>query len=253
MSEGDVSDVLAELRALYGSEQLCTRGVVHVAHVARAMGDLLHPIRIEAGAPHSATDFFVLNLCRARADAILTSSENLRREPQLTMALQGPWAAALARYRRDVLGKTQAPVCALLTRSGDLPLDHALWNDGTRKYVLTTPTRAGALQHALGSRAQVVAIADLDARSACQTLQARGAALISVEAGPSVASALYEPPSRVNELLLTEWVTYDGVASLATALPDKARLFAGLSRRGECERTEHGQRFRFSRWSQPAS
>lgn len=244
-----MSEVIAQLRALYGGEALCTRGIVHVVYVARAADGLLHPLRIGEGAPHSPTDFFVLNLCRARADAILTSGENLRCEAGLSMALQGPWAPALSAYRREVLGKPDLPVCALLTRSGELPLEHPLWRDGTRKLVLTVPERASSLQRELGTRAEVLGVDDLDAAKACTLLQSGGAQLVSIEAGPTLARALYEPTARVDELLLTEWLGYDASAAVATALPADALLFAHRTCRGESTRSEHGHTFRFSRWT----
>jgi riboflavin biosynthesis pyrimidine reductase len=244
----EVARVERELEALYGSTQLCRAGVVHVTHVARAPSGRLAALEIGPWSPHSPTDFFVLNLCRARADAILTSAENLRREPQLSHALQGPWAAALSAYRRALLGDVEAPLCAILTRSGALPQDHAVWSDGTRKLVLTSPEREAEVRARVGELARVLALEGLSARSACSWLTANGARLVSIEAGPSSARGLYEPPAQVDELLLTHWESAPPDARLAGELPEDDALFQGLRLAGSARRSEGSQSFRFERW-----
>jgi riboflavin biosynthesis pyrimidine reductase len=243
-------DVERELVALYGSRApLPDVGVLHSVHAVRAPDGRLHALRIDADAPKSETDWFVLSLCRARADLVLTSAENLRREPQLSHRLAGPWAGALQAYRRERLGKAAAPSVAILTRRGGLPARHPVWQDGTPKLVLTPPEAAASLERELGGLAEVVAVPALSAQSACRMLAQRGFGLISIEAGPSTASSLYaaEPPS-ISELWLTRWESAPADAALAGALPEDAQLFHGLHLVGDAERTEHGQRFRFEQW-----
>jgi riboflavin biosynthesis pyrimidine reductase len=241
-----------ELSALYGAQPLNTRGTVHVVHAARGPGGVLHALRVGSpGAPHSATDFFVLNLCRARADAVLTSAENLRREPTLTHDLQGPWAAALKEYRSQALSKSAPLTCAILTRTGELPAQHPFWHDGTRKLVLCPAQLTQDVSRRVGARAQVVGLDGLSARTACAWLHGNGHALVSVEAGPSTASTLYEAPSQVDELLLTSWETASAEAELAGPLPDDPSLFAQLRPTSCCTRDEAGETFRFERWARP--
>ena len=254
-------EVTRELEALYGRSSLCSAGVVHVTLAARDASGRLCAVRIDPRAPRSETDFFALNLCRARADAVLTTGENVRREPRLSHQLEGPWAPALAAYRRDVLGKSQPLTCAILTGSGNLPEEHPLWRDGTSKILLTSPECAEEIASRFADRAQVVGLSALSARSACAWLREHGAALVSVEAGPSTVSGLYvearprarerreEPPS-VDELLLTVWEDAppdEGL--LAGALPEDARLFRGLSLAASSRRVEAGHTFRFERWA----
>ena len=253
-------DVESELSSLYGSEPLITRGTVHVVHVARGPNGVLHALRVGSlNAPHSPTDFFVLNVCRARADVLLTSAENLRREPTLQHQLQGPWAEALGRYRSHTLGKAGPPVCAILTRSGELPEQHPFWGDGTSKLLLCPSEKQHELALRFQSplarpgarfdqRAQVIGLPALDARSACSFLHAHGYPLVSVEAGPSTARALYDAPAQVDELLLTHWQDAPVSAELAGPLPPDGALFQGLSLCGSSTRGEAGQRFRFERW-----
>jgi len=249
--EDQVSEVASALSALYGAPQLLTEGVLHVTSAVRTsvQADARAALRVIAvgpRAPQSTTDFFVLNACRARADALLTTAAILRSEPGLVHTLQGPYAAPLARYRAAELHKAEPPLCAILTRSAVLPVAHPVWSDGTRKLVLTTPESAAALRALLGSRAEVVALSGLDARSAIALLQERGHALVSVEAGPSTTAPLYRAPGLVDELLLS---LYEGPlegVELGGELPDQ--LLEGRECLGESEREEESGRWRFQRW-----
>lgn len=250
--ENEVSEVERALLALYGPRPLIAQGVVHVSSSVRAADGRLHVIRIGERSPASESDFFALNACRARADAILTTAKNLRAEPRLHHALQGAAARGLARYRRERLGKADPPWCAIMTRSGDLPLAHAAFSDGTPKLVLTVPEAASSLQARLGSRAEVVGIERLDARGAVQRLHTRGHALISVEAGPSTSGALYEPPSLVDELLLSIYDEPVDAALLGGALPEAEALFRERSLVHALARVEESGRWRFERWQREA-
>jgi riboflavin biosynthesis pyrimidine reductase len=241
-------NVERELAGLYGEHPLPRAGILHSVHAVRAADGRLHALRIDEHAPKSETDWFALSLCRARADAVLTSAENLRREPQLSHRLSGPWADTLTRYRAEMLGKPATLACAILTRSGDLPLDHPVWKDGTHKLVLCPPDAAALLRAKLGTRAEILAAPDLSVAHACRLLQARALALISVEAGPRSASSLYADDPCVTELWLTRWESAPAEAALAGALPADATLFAGLQLLGSNTRVEHGEHFRFERW-----
>ncbi len=239
--ESEVSEVAGWLRALYGITDLPRSGVLHVVSVAAASRQV---IAIGPGAPASEGDFFVLNLARASADAVLTTGSIVRHEPEYRLALQGPQAAALARYRRDVLGKSKPPLCVLMTRDGRLPRLHPLWEDGTEKLVLTVPEHAEALGRVLDGRASVLPVPDLDARNAVKLLRQRGVPRISIEAGPSANAALYEPPALVEELWLS---LYDGPpVPLGGAL--SPRLTDGMTLVSEVARDEQSGRWRYQRW-----
>ena len=79
--EAEASEVASRLRSLYGTTELLRAGVVHVTAVARSAQGPLRVLKIDASSPKSESDFFVLNLCRARADAILTDFRR-KLEPQ---------------------------------------------------------------------------------------------------------------------------------------------------------------------------
>ncbi len=247
-------DVARELESLYGSAQPPLPGVLHIVHAARAADGRLSVLRIGApSTPKSESDFFVVNAARAHADAILTSAENLRREPQLSHALQGPWAGALAQYRREVLRKSAPLTVAILTRTGDLPSPHPVWSEGTTKLVLTPagtspPPRKRARERATTDPVHYIPVPNLDAVSAAHYLHARGLPLVSVEAGPRTVSALYDAQA-VSELWLTRWQSVTSDAEFAGALPEDALLFHGLTLLGSAQRNEGGHDFRFERWT----
>ncbi|MET0340106.1 MAG: dihydrofolate reductase family protein [Polyangiales bacterium] len=248
--EREASEVALAIEALYGARPLLTEGVIHVSAATRGPDGRLSVLKIGPRSPKSATDFFVLNLCRARCDAILTTAANLRAEPDLAHGLQGSWAKRLEVYRRVVLKKPAPSTCAILTGSGDLPVAHPVWEDGTPKLVLTSESAAPALRWVLGARAEVVGVPRLDARTACTYLRdKRGLKLVSVEAGPSTARALYEAPSVVDELLLSTYLEPLRDEQIGYALPDDGVLLRGRTMVAEQTRKEESGKWRFQRWA----
>jgi riboflavin biosynthesis pyrimidine reductase len=251
-----MQDVARELTSLHGTAEPPRAGILHIMHVARAPDGRLSALRIGAAStPASESDFFVLNAARAHADAILTSAENLRREPGLSHALQGAWADALANYRREVLGKSEPPTVAILTRSGDLPDPHPVWHDGTPKLIFTpalpsasAPTGTSPPPRGRAREgARTIALSGLDAVRAAHWLQAHDFPLVNVEAGPRTVAALYAAQA-VTELWLTRWESVTADAEFAGALPEDASLFHGLELLGSAHRSEGGHDFRFERW-----
>lgn len=251
MPESEWASLRSELEALYGDADFLRRdaGILHGVACMRAAGGRLHALRVDQGSPKSETDFLALNLSRARADAILTSARNLRREAALSHDLSGRWGRALRAMRGAILGKNTPPTCAILTRSGQLPeADHPVWRDGTPKVVLTEPSQESALRKRLGARADVMALPGLTARSACAVLQREGARAVSVEAGPTTASELYQAPPQVDELLLTVCEAPLEARVVGAALPPDCELLRGLTRTARTRRVEGGLPFRFERW-----
>jgi riboflavin biosynthesis pyrimidine reductase len=249
---GDDSRAVAEIerraRGLYGSA--ATRevsGVLHVLSAVETADGRLHVIKIGPHAPKSSTDFFVLNYWRAHADAILTTAAIVRAEPALSHELQGPCKAELTAFRNSRFG-TEAPLCAILTRTGDLPLAHDLWHDRVQYRVLTAPERELELQAHLRERATVVGLPDLGAANAVTWLRAQGAKRILIEAGPSTANALYATSPGTNHLLVSRYEGLFDPAAVGGALVEPPRLFAGLSRVACSERTEESGPWRFERW-----
>lgn len=253
----ELQEVQRLVQALYGDSLTGLSGVLHCVSSVRAAADPahLHVIDINQHAPRSPTDFFVLNLARAHADAIVTTAQVVRAEPQLSHQLQGPLAEGLARYRREVLGKSGRQCAVILTRSAQLPVDHRLFQDPLDNFVLIPPEHAAALAVQLAAadaNAEVVPVPSLDIRIAVDLLLQRGAGTILIEAGPSTASALYDPPARVQHLLLSRCEAPLDPRALGRALPADAVLFAGLSCVSEHALTEPSGPWRFQHWLRSA-
>lgn len=231
---------------LFGRGVTETVGVTQVSATVRAPDGLLHVIDIGSDAPKSEYDFFALNFARARADAILTSAENIRREPRLSHELAGTAAASLIALRQT-WKKSAAPLCVILSASGSLPLQHPVWSDGTTKVVLTLPDARERIQLRLGSRARVVGLELLTPRTALTWLSER-AKTIDVEAGPTTSSQLYAAPPMVEELLLSRFEGELEPTALGRALPSDDILFHGLTCVHETRREEASGPWVFQRW-----
>lgn len=209
-------ELAAEIRRIYGSD-LRRTGVVHVMAAWQRDDGPLVTLRTGGDAPRIGHDALALGLARARADAIVTTGEILRREPELRHDLPGPGSLpqALQAWRAEALGKTTPPLLWVMTRSGEVDLDHPAFSRPARSVIYTR--RAGAW--GLESRAadvgvELVVAPEPSARDAVHRLRREfGAATIVFEAGPSVSRQLYERPdepaderavpAQVDELLLT--------------------------------------------------
>lgn len=205
-------EVATEIHRIYGSD-LRRTGVVHVMAVWQRDDGPLVTLRTGGDGPRTAHDALALGLARARADAIVTTGEILRREAELRHDLPGPGnlPSALRSWRAEVLGKTVPPLLWVMTRSGEVDLDHPAFSRPARSVIYTRRAGAWALEsRAADAGVELVAVPEPSARDAVDRLRREfGAATIVVEAGPSVARQLYETadaravPARIDELLLT--------------------------------------------------
>lgn len=207
------ADVSAAGERIYGCrlETVDADGRLRVLHptaVWRRGDGALVTLEINDATPPSAHDFFVLNLCRARADAIVTTGKILRQERELRHDLQGSGRVpeALAAWRRESLGKGSPPYSLVLTSGRGLDLGHPLFHGATRPLVFTSRDgreRIGG--EAARAGVEVAGVDEPGLRSAIAFARERlGAATVSIEAGPSTSAALYEPPAvAVDELLLS--------------------------------------------------
>lgn len=199
-------DISRLVRSLFGVRSAAP-GVLHPTAVWRSPEGRLVTMKIEAGTPGSATDAFVLSWARARADAIVTTGRNLRKEPELVHGLIGPGRVpeVLAAWRKEELGKEGPPVSLVLTSGRGLDLDHPLLVGGETHPVIFTGEEgcrrleAGALRRGI----EVAGHPSPGIRQALAFLRQRGARTISIEAGPSTSRRLYDEPLAVDELLLS--------------------------------------------------
>ncbi len=223
------AEVSALLVHIYGCDPAGLSGVTHIMAVARSTDGLLHALRIGAHAPKSETDFFLLQAVRARVDAILTTSANLRAEPELVHDFVGDSAHALADYRRTVAHKTQPLDVLVLTQSGDVPREHPVWRDSARKHVLVPRAAAEQVRSRVPAQVMVHVIDQLDVRSAVALARTLGCKSISIEAGPTLVRAAYSPEAThepiVDELCLSSYLGAElAPSALSGALPPDAVL-----------------------------
>lgn len=195
----NAGDVDALARSMFGAV-LPFRGVSHVTATWDRPGGGLWVMAIGDETPESEHDFFMLNLSRARADAILVTGKVLRDEPTLRYDLQGPGKLpeALAEWRHTHAGRSQPPLLIVLTSGRGLDPEHPALSGEWARPVLFTSDDA----ELPAMDARVVRTPTPDARSAIRWAQSRGATIVSLEAGPSTVLPLYEKPSVVDELLL---------------------------------------------------
>ena len=223
------------LAELYGEvDWKASTGVLHVAAIAARDRAVIIP---GPAAPVSETDRFVLSAARARADAIVTTGAILRSEPDLRHDLAQDPAENLAflEWRRERLGKSDAPLIVVLSASADFPLEHPAIRGAARGFVWTTADGAARLRRRVGER-----LANLDVvqdgqnvdgvvGATLRLLTFPGIETVLVEAGPSASAALYararqgEPNGGCDELLLSR---YENELARAAAGPQFVSLTA---------------------------
>jgi hypothetical protein len=184
-----------------------------------------HVIRITDASPKSTFDGFALRLARARADVVLTTGAILRAEPTLRYDLGGDELAnGLDAYRRERLGKAGPPELWVLTAGRDLDFRHpALCGPFPTTVVVPTGARLAPLPAHIRRR-------DLPDGGLRALLRAEATAgrLISVEAGPHTHRALYDPPSVIDELMLTLFLGELDVTLRGGEMPGPTELEATL-------------------------
>lgn len=221
------AEVSARLSAIYGQDPAWATGVIHPCAAARADDGQLHVLRIGPNAPKSACDFFLLQAVRARADVVLTSSANLRAEPDLVHDFVGESAQALADYRRQVARKSAPLLVFILTQSGELPRPHPVWSDASIKHVLVPAEGRARVEANTPEGTTIHVVDDLSLRSAAALARGLGHRTLSIEAGPTLSRKGYAPPSIVDELCLSICLQALAPGALGGALPSDDLLLAG--------------------------
>jgi riboflavin biosynthesis pyrimidine reductase len=198
----DAEAVSQRLRRLYGSDPAGEAGVLH--SIALWIGDSgePHALRIAPGCPQSDTDAFLLRAARMRADAIVTTGQILRDEPQLTHEES---SAGLRAWRRERVGLQVGPRTVILTSGDQVDMKHPALGTEHRPMIITGKPAVSPLQsaaHRAGVAVEVIGREATSIRDTLALLRGRGHRTILVEAGPTTAASLYEEPLRVDELLL---------------------------------------------------
>ena len=256
---GTHADVTRAVRTVYGTDLSSATGVIHATAVWRRSGGGLITLNINAETPPSRLDRFVLNLARARADAILTTGKVLREEPSVTPSLIGTHeeAAPLVDWRRVVLGKEGPPLALVLTSGRSLDLDHPFFRSPSPAIVFTSHHAASDMMRAALERSiEVVSHSAPSITSAVVFLQKEtGSRTVAIEAGPSTSLQLYRPSLVVDELLLSEFLGPTVPRSVEGALfLEPAAIEAAFPFRSDPYAVdEPSGPWRFRRWTrQPA-
>ncbi len=177
MSDRPEDRCARRIREIYGDDLLAPAGAVHVTSAWSDRDGRLFTLRIGSDTPRSATDFFALELARARTDAIVTTGQILRDEPDLTCDLTHPEVVA---WRRERLGKSAPPLTLVVSRGTGLDRSHPLF------------------------AASEVIVRNASLRDSLDWLRdERGITSVAIEAGPSTTRPLYEEPVAVDELMLS--------------------------------------------------
>ena len=253
--------VASTAERIYGRRLEPAAAGLHVLHptaVWRRGDGALVTLKINEWSPTSVHDFFVLNLARARADAIIVSGKSVRGEPDLSHRLQGPERVPDAlRAWRERLGKSAAPTSLVLTSGRGLDFSHPLFHGESTAIVFTSPSGAERLRGRRAAGVEIVSVERPDLRQAISFLyEERHAETISIETGPSTSVSLYEPPVRVCELLLS---VYEAPALdervRGGAFVDPERIDALFERPAPPYQVEaaSGARWIFSRYLRPGS
>jgi riboflavin biosynthesis pyrimidine reductase len=252
----DLDSLRRCLKERFGAMPGSGEGVLHVAAVWRPPGEDRNVVlRIGDDTPKSAVDFLLLNVARARADAIVTTGRILREERGVTHDLQGApgTPSALAEWRRAELGLSHPPWLLVLTAGRDLDPGHPALHSWARPIVLCPEGGADEARRRLRSAAvDVVGHPEPGLRAAVDYLRdARAARRISIEAGPSTAIEAYREPLLVDELLLSVFTAETIRAPLRGGeLPtvDEIQRLLGPPRRSFTVEEESG-RWRFERYA----
>lgn len=115
-------------------------------------------------------DRFIMGLLRASADAIIVGARTVEAVSPESLWTPGdtyPDAKSLyAEYRLNVLQKTECPLLVIVSGTGSLGLDRAIFRTpGVRNVLITTPEGAAVLAKAGAARLPSIRIHALDPKS----------------------------------------------------------------------------------------
>lgn len=226
MQDPQLERIEQRLEDLYGPVDWSRQeGLLHVVAIGASRRAV---IALGPTSPASEVDRFVLGVARARADLVLSSGAILRAEPGLVHRFSDDQQEerALQRWRRERLGRTRPPGLGILSRSGQIPVEHPALRFASAGFVWTGRSGRARLGPRVGRLEVVDAVEGRSSEPARRGAEGLGGAIahalssgagsVLVEAGPTLTRALYagpwgaeatpdrtaEPPVRLDELLL---------------------------------------------------
>lgn len=177
----------------------------------------------------SATDQAVMRELRVGVDVVMNGAGTLRASGTSSRV-----ATEAHQALRRSRGRSPHPLAAVVTTSGDLPLDRAFFTERDFDAVVfvadaAPPARRAAIE-ATGRPMVVLPTADFLARVLRHLREERGARTLLVEGGPHLLGALFAL-GAVDEYFLTLGpVAVAGNAPLAAALSSRPPTIEGLTR-----------------------
>ena len=199
-------DMAAAVERVWG-DALEARGVIHAVEVAPEDRGRYVALAGFRRAPLSLHGAWSAALARARADAILTTAESLRRQPELDHRPRVPGldAEPLDAWRRERLRKPQPPVSLIYAKSEAPDLDHPVFRHWTRAVIFTSRRIGWHLEsRAADCGVEVVAVDDPTLEQAVEFLRhSFGAATLAIETEPAEAMELYGDAPTVDEVMLS--------------------------------------------------
>ena len=190
------------------------QSIIHVTSAARLRHGAgtpspLRTLRVDGRGPQSDADFFLLNVCRACADFVVTTAENLRQEPLLSTRIQSASredAGDLADLRA-ALGKPQAEPTTVVMTTREISYlvnTHPVFTQQDGTIVYTTDANAHSIRsqsdNARSRDQRVIAhptpsvpalLAALAAENSTVGRSAAAPITVSLEVGPHTAGSFY--------------------------------------------------------------
>lgn len=152
-------------------------------------------IDVRPGSPRSETDHFLLNLSRARSDAIITTGAILRAEPGVTHAID---SADLRAFRNERLGKARNPISLVLTSGRGLNGSHPMFQSG-ESFAFTSACSLPGITVVHDPSPSL-------ARAIRHLREKRGCRLISLEIGPETTQEAFRESGLLTELMLSSFL-----------------------------------------------
>ena len=251
----------ARAAELYG--EVDWRQADGLLHVAAIHGSTNRILAIGPHSPPSPTDRFVLGLARARADVLITTGGILRAEPELVhrYSEQADEDDAIAAWRRQTVGRDEAPRLLVLSATGRFPKRHPALASG-RGWIWTSA--AGAREIGRAPAGFRIVTAEPDRASSThavawlleQLASEVTSPTVLLEAGPSTSGAFYASSGspRVDELLLSRFegaLPAEAEGPLFVPPAEREALFGAA--RSTCDVDEASGRWIFERFLRPGA
>jgi len=163
-------------------------------------------------------DQWFMGLARARADAVMVGANTLRSEPEhkWTSEFIFPSDTAAFQRLREREGRSKYPLQVMVTRSGDINPNSAIFADSTLEVVVATSEKSAAHVNSLylpNAKTLIVGDSDIDLKTLNSTLFSEyGVKTILCEGGPKFYGSMIAERQIDEEFLTMSPVMVGGTA-----------------------------------------